>query len=204
MTGRTLKLDTFDGVSQSHFDQCGGRIAEAAEAARIAGYDSGYKTGWDDASRQSREDGERLGAEFARNIRDLSFTYFEARAHVLRSFEGFLTELLEIYVPEVMREVIGPTVHQTLCELAEDAASAPVLIRAAPSEAARLRLFLKDDRDLPFQVVDEASLAEGQVYIKLGAEERLVDLHDPLVRLKSAAQALSAVTERTLNERATG
>ncbi len=204
MTGRALVLDLFDVTSKNVADSGKTQLEEATAAARIAGYDSGYKTGWDDAIRQSREEGDRISAEFARNIRDLSFTYFEAQAHVVSSLDTFLEAVVDVYVPALLMETLGPIVSETLSSLAETIANSPIHIRAAPNEAARLRAFLEDDTNLPFQVVEETSLAEGQVYIKMGSQERQVDLQEPLQRLRSAVRALGEVTERTLNERAAG
>lgn len=202
MTNKPLRLEAFDAAPAGRAREEEKRItAEAVENARIAGYDSGYKTGWDDAMRQSRDDGERIGAEFARNLRDLSFTFHEARAHVLRSLEGLLDEISTTFLPGLMAEALGPMIKDSISSIADGAANTPVLIRAAPAEAARLRTYLADETELPVQVVDEPSLAEGQAYLKLGAEERQVDLKEPLERLSEAMSALGQVTERTLDER---
>jgi len=176
---------------------------EDVETARLQGYDDGYKTGWDDAIRKTQEDGQRIGAEFARNLRDLGFTYEEARAHVLTSLEGLLRELTATFLPGLMADAIGPVVLEALGDLAGDAAGAPVLIRVAPGEGDRLRAFLTAETTLPVQVVDEPSLAEGQAWLKLGAEERQVDLAEPLARVRAAIRALGAATERTLDDRRT-
>lgn len=204
MTGRPLALEAFDAAGPRTKDKPDLVAAEAVETARITGYDAGYKTGWDDAMQKNRDDGDRIGAEFARNLRDLSFTYHEARAHVLRSLDGLLDELAGTFLPGIMAEAMGPMIKETIASIAADAANAPVQIRAAPAEAERLRSFLANEEDLPVHVVDEPTLAEGQAYLKLGAEERQVDLREPLERLSSAMAALGNVTERTLDERNTG
>lgn len=204
MSHRPVNLETFDAVDTKRADVEHRVSMEEVESARIAGYDSGYKTGWDDAMQKSRTDGERIGAEFARNLRDLSFTFHEARAHVLRSLDGLLDEISQTFLPGLMSEAIGPMIKESIETIAADAAGTPIQIRAAPEEAGRLRAFLVNETDLPMQVVDEPSLAEGQAYLKLGAEERQVDLREPLERLSSAIAALGSVTERTLDERNAG
>ena len=202
MTKR-LTLEQFDLVSSARAGDAGGGEASTGdvEAARLKGYDEGYKTGWDDAMAKAVADGTRVGAEFARNLRDLGFTYQEARAHVLRSLDGLLSEISETFLPSLMAEAIGPVILETMADLAGDAASAPILIRVAPGESDRLRGFLADETALPVQIVDEASLAEGQAYLKLGAEERRVDLAEPIARVRDAVRAIGDVTERTLDER---
>lgn len=197
---RRLALEAFDEAAST--SMAAPLVSpEEVEAARLGGYDEGYKTGWDDAMSKSREDGERIGAEFARNLRDLGFTYEEARAHVLKSFEGFLDELAAVFLPAVMAEAIGPVLLEALADLADEAAGAPVLIRVAPGEAERLRGFLSEGTTLPVQIIDEPSLAEGQAYLKLGAEERRVDLAEPLARVREAIRAVGTATERTLDDR---
>ena len=197
---RRLTLETFD-IAEPQPQRAPEVSSETVEAARLTGYDEGYKTGWDDAIRKTREDGERIGAEFERNLRDLGFTYEEARAHVLRSFEGLLEELAATFLPGLMAEAIGPVLLEVLGELADEAAGAPVLIRVAPGEGDRLRGFLTAETTLPVQIVAEASLADGQAYLKLGAEERRIDLADPLDRVREAIRAMGAATERTLDDR---
>ncbi|MEL7105945.1 MAG: flagellar biosynthesis protein [Pseudomonadota bacterium] len=204
MAHRPLNLETFDAANPKQAEEDNRVSMEAVESARIAGYDSGYKTGWDDAMQKSRADGERIGAEFARNLRDLSFTFHEARAHVLRSLDGLLDEISQTFLPGLMAEAIGPMIKESIETIASDAAGAPIQIRAAPEEAGRLRTFLINEADLPVQVIDEPSLAEGQAYLKLGAQERQVDLREPLDRLSAAIAALGSVTERTLDERNAG
>ncbi|MDJ1008258.1 MAG: flagellar biosynthesis protein [Paracoccaceae bacterium] len=197
---RRVMLENFD-LAAPQASNAPAVAPEAVEAARLQGYDEGYKTAWDDAIRKTREDGDRIGAEFARNLRDLGFTYEEARAHVLKSFEGLLTELSETFLPAVMSEAIGPVILEALGDLADEAAGAPVLIRVSPGEGDRLRGFLTAETTLPVQIVDEPSLADGQAYLKLGAEERRVDLAEPLLRVREAIRAMGAATERTLDDR---
>lgn len=57
----------------------------ALEEARLASYDSGYAAGWEDATAAQSGDQSRIRAELARNLQALSFTYQEARSHVLRA-----------------------------------------------------------------------------------------------------------------------
>lgn len=199
---RRVTLETFD-LEASAPDAVPMVPPEEVDAARLQGYDEGYKTGWDDAIRKTQDDGERIGAEFARNLRDLGFTYEEARAHVMTSFEGLLVELANTFLPGLMAEAIGPVLLDALGDLAGEAAGAPVLIRVAPGEGGKLRSFLTSETALPVQVIDEPSLAEGQAYLKLGAEERQVDLTEPLDRVREAIRALGDATERTLDDRRT-
>lgn len=198
---RRLVLEAFDEAAAGLVEPVPSGGIDASETARLQGYDEGYKSGWDDALQKTLEDGTRIGAEFARNLRDLGFTYEEARAHVLTSLRGFLTELSDVFLPELIDEAMGPVLLECLIDLADESATAPILVRVSSNEAERLERFLADQAVLPFRIVAEPSLAEGQAYLRLGAEERSVDLTEPLERVREALSGLNHATERTLDEK---
>ena len=184
---------------ESAVDPLAGLVPEGeVEAARLEGYDRGYRSGWDDAMAAAVEERSRLGAEFARNLQDLGFTYHEARAHVMRGVEQLLEEILTVFLPRSMRDVMARTILDELETLAAGAADAPVRVLVAPADAPALREMLDASVTMPLEVVEEATLAEGQVYLSLGEVERNIDLTATLERLSDALRAASDLNGRTL------
>ncbi len=180
-------------------DPFAGLVPEAErEAARLEGYDRGYRSGWDDAVAATVEDRSRIGAEFARNLQDLGFTYHEARAHVMRGVEPLLEEILATFLPRSMQGVLARTLLDELETLAAASADAPIRLLVSPADAPTLRFMLDASVSVPFQVVEEAALAEGQVYLALGGVERNIDLPAALERLGTALRAASDLNGRTL------
>jgi hypothetical protein len=199
--GQLFRLEEFKPVEPLALetDPFEGLVPEAdVEAARLEGHDRGYRSGWDDAIAAADKDRTRVGAELARNLQDLSFSYHEARAHVLRGIEPLLEEILGAFLPASMREALGRTILDELTEHATAAADAPVQVMVSPGDAAHLQSFLAAGTTLPLDLVEEKTLPEGQVYLRLGQVERNIDLSGTLARMTEALRAASDLNARTL------
>lgn len=156
-------------------------VSEAEiEAQRVTAYEEGYKSGWDDAVRQTEEEGRRVGEELARNLRDLAFTYFEARSEVLTALEGFLGELFDKLFPQLLPEAVAASVLSELRQLADTASDVGMKLYVAPEDAATVRSLLPQDGPR-VDVVEEAALASGQARIHAAAGTVTIDA-DRLVR----------------------
>ncbi len=82
MRYRALKLEVFGATpvtasAPSDVD---------VEEVRLAGYETGYQSGWDDATTEREKSDQLIAADLERNLRDISFTYAEARNEVLTAF----------------------------------------------------------------------------------------------------------------------
>lgn len=148
----------------------------ALEEARLASYDSGYAAGWEDATAAQSGDQSRVRADLARNLQTLSFTFQEARAHVLRGMQPLLEEVVGKLLPELARETLGGIVLDTLMPMAEDLADAPVTIVLNPAVRPAIEPLIAEATGLPLTIEEEASLGEGQVYLRFGTVETRVDL----------------------------
>lgn len=168
------------------------------EAERMAAYEQGYKAGWDDAARAEAEDQTRIGADFARNLQDLSFTFHEARAHVLQSMEPLLEELIDTLLPDLVGETLGLRIVEELRPMIEDGADSPIELVVAPQSRAALEKQLADTNTSAIRLSEEPSLAEGQAYLRVGKTERQIDMTGALERISVAIQSLYALNERTL------
>jgi len=169
---------------------------EEVEAARLEGYEAGYKAGWDDASRTLSEDQSRIGAEFARNLQNLGFTFQEARAHVMHALEPLLAGMIERVLPRLVSDTIGHTIVEELLPLASDAADAPIEIVVSPASRPALEGLLADTVSVPFDLIEEATLAEGQVFLRSGRIERHIDFTSAVERIGAAVRGLYELNER--------
>lgn len=146
------------------------------EEAKLASYDQGYSAGWEDAIAAQDGDQSRVRAELARNLQALSFTYQEARSHILRALEPLLEGMVEKLLPSLARETLGSIVLDALMPMAEGLADAPVTLVLNPAVRAAVEPLIADATGLPLIVEEEPSLGEGQVYLRFGTSETLVDL----------------------------
>lgn len=169
---------------------------EALEQARLQGYESGYQAGWDDAARAETEDQSRIGAEFARNLQDLGFTFHEARSHVMHALEPLLTGMVEKVLPRIISETVGQTIVEELLPLASEAADTPIEVVVCPASRLALETFLSEATSTPFVLQEEDSLAEGQVFLRSGKIEKKLDLTGAVDRIGNAINGLYELNEK--------
>lgn len=124
-----LRLEVFE------LTESGAAKAETVpvtEEARLQGYEQGYAAGWEDAVAAQSAEQARLQAELARNLQSLSFTFEEARVHVMAALGPFLQQLVTRLLPEIARAALAPVVQETLLPLAAQASESPVILRINP------------------------------------------------------------------------
>lgn len=148
----------------------------AIEEAKLASYEQGYTAGWDDAAAAQREERGKIEADLARNLQALGFTFQEARQHVLQALEPLLSEMTARLLPEMAREALAPMILETLMPMAEELSDAPITILLNPAVRDAVEALLAQATGLPMTILEEPSLAESQVYLRLGTTETKVDL----------------------------
>ncbi|MDX1785350.1 MAG: flagellar biosynthesis protein [Roseovarius sp.] len=156
------------------------------EEERLAAFESGYKAGWDDATKAQQEDRKRISADFAANLHDLSFTYREAQSGLLAELEPLLTGMVETVLPRLAHASLGLRVVEMLQDMARAASDAPVQIVTAPSNAEVMEELIEKHVEFPVTVRREETLGEGQVHISFGGSETRIDLQAVLAEIDSA------------------
>lgn len=146
------------------------------EEAKIAAYEQGYSAGWEDASAAQQGDQTRIRADLARNLQSLSFTFQDARSHVLQAVRPLILEMTARLLPNLAREALAPTVLEVLMPMAEELGDAPLTLVLNPAARERVESLVAQATGLPIVIEEEDSLGEGQVYIRLGTQETTVDL----------------------------
>lgn len=203
MSGLSLLLDSFDAREDApgHAPAFAPAPVEegAREAERLAAYESGYRSGWDDCVAAERDTSERIGAELARNLADLGFTYHEARTQMLGEAEAFLETLFRTVLPPVVGAAVARMLTDDLLEMMSASLDVPVEVVVSPADAAIVARLLGETATMPAKLVEEPALAEGQAYLRFGQTERAYDLSDLAARLLDAVSARGGnpVTERT-------
>lgn len=182
-----VKLEVFETAAKPSKSETVVLDRVSLEDEKLAAYDSGYRAGWDDANAAQSDDQTRIRADLARNLQTLSFTYHEARSHILKAIEPLMLQVVGRLLPEIARESLAPFVLETLMPLAEGMGDAPVKLVLNPAARTAVEALLEHATGLPVVIEEEPTLGEGQVYIKLGNAEAEVDLD------KAAADIAAAV-----------
>jgi flagellar biosynthesis/type III secretory pathway protein FliH len=192
---RSLKLEVFDTGEKPASATVVMQGADLEEA-RLAAYEQGYTAGWDDATAAASDDQSRMRTELGRNMQALSFTFHEARTHVLRALAPLLEEMTGRLLPELAREALAPLVLEALMPLAEKLSEAPVTIVLNPAARPAVEALLEQATALPFTLLDEPSLGEGQVYLRLGDTETRLDLDRATAEITAAVRGFFELTQQ--------
>ena len=193
------KLEVFDTDAGSGRSDMMVVQVSANEEAKLAAYETGYKAGWEDAASAQSEDQGRIRADLARNLQQLSFTFQEARAHVLKAVEPLLEEMVNRLLPETARETLAPLVLEQVMPMAEELTDQPVTLVLNPAVRVAVEGLLMQATGLPLTITEEPTLPEGQVYIRLGASEAKVDLTRVTTDIAAPVRGFFSLSDETTN-----
>ena len=190
---RALKLEVFD-TGEKPASATVVMQGSDLDEARLAAYEQGFTAGWDDATAAASDDQSRMRIELGRNLQALSFTFHEARTHVLRALAPLLEEMTGRLLPELARASLAPLVLETLMPLAESLADTPVTIVLNPAARPAVEALLQEATGLPVTLRDEPTLGEGQVYLRLGDSETRIDLDRATAEITAAVRGFFELT----------
>lgn len=160
--------------------------SDPPEEQHLASFDAGYRAGWDDAVAADTAQEAEVQAEIARNLQALSFTYHEARSHVLRALAPLIADLAGRLLPEIAQAALPHLVAEALAPYAEVAADAPMEVVLHPSVRARVEGLVGPDAGLPLTFREDAALAPGQIWLALGEAETRIDIDAALATIRTA------------------
>ncbi len=170
---KRLRLEAFGG--ESHEPDMVHAEGPDLEEVRLKSYEEGYSAGWDDAVRAQADDHDRIREDLSRNLRELSFTFHEARTHMLRSLEPLLETMVNRILPQLARETLGKAVVAEVLAAAEQGLETPVRLAVAASDGAQVEAAVAADVPFPLEIVVDPLLGEGQVHFRFGESERILD-----------------------------
>ncbi len=168
------------------------------QAFELSAYEQGYKAGWEDALQSQNNSIDAISAEFAQNLKDLSFTYHEAYTHVLRSLEPLFEQISKTLLPVILHESLGMQVSDVLMRQGRRIAPMSAEIAVSPSQLAVVEPLVAHDFGFPVTVAEDGSLKEGQADIRLGAVEEHIDLSEIVDGIRAAIVSFSRENRRAV------
>lgn len=191
-----LKLEVFETDAPAAGNSAVVLDVILLEEVKLAAYDSGYAAGWEDAAAAQSSDQTRVSADLARNLQSLAFTFHEARGHILRALEPLLTEVTGRLLPDLARETLAPLVLDILMPIDEKNVDVPVSLVLNPAARPAVESLLEQATGLPITVVEEPSLSEGQVYLRLGTVETQINLDRAIAEITTAVRGFFETPKR--------
>lgn len=145
------------------------------ELIRLEGFDSGYKAGWDDATKAVKANSGSISDALAANLSDLTFTYHDARAAVLSELAPVIKELSQSVLPQVLHSSFSEIILETIEEIADKNSNPTVHLRVHPAHVDTLTKALDNGIDMPFDVVADPALGEDATLLEIGKTELEID-----------------------------
>jgi flagellar assembly protein FliH len=146
------------------------------EEARLQSFEQGYKAGWDDAVAAQDEERGALRSEIGRNLQALSFTYHDAQTHLLRAIAPLVCDTVARILPEIARQSLPHHIADEVMALAQSAAGTPVTLVINPAARGLVDTLIDGLPAPPLAIAEEATLGEGQAWLRLGDSETRIDL----------------------------
>lgn len=162
------------------------QASAAFEEMKLDAYERGYVAGWEDSERQAERDALERRAALERQVEALTFTYHDARGHVLRAMEPVLSAMLETVIPEAARATLIPEVVAQLLPLAQGRSEVPVTLRIPEGTRAEFEATLAGLVMPPLEILESAELGPGQAELAFDHKETRVDLAEAADALRGA------------------
>ncbi len=198
MTTRILTLEDFGSRSLS---SSGSNVASGdAEAIRLAGYELGYKTGWDDAVAEQEKSDRRIAVDLERNLGDLSFSYQEARAEVISGLAGLFGSILTGFLPALSAEAVLPIVMAELDKIIFDIGEGECQLITSEETAKRLEWLKETYLELELSIRAEPAYPDGRVTLTYANEAREIDLSELVEKTTTAIRDYALVSNSKMEK----
>ena len=182
-----LEIFTGEGTGEDRVDVIVTDLADF-ESIKLNSYEQGYLAGWEDGAAAQSAEQDQAREDLLRKLQQLSFTWEEARAHILSNLQPLLHQLVTVMLPEMMRDSLALWILGELLPKAEDQVSKPPVLRLSPDDRPHLEDLFAAFPHYPFTWEEDASLPSGHIQLSLGAagnrQETQIDLASCLATLK--------------------
>lgn len=190
MTARPLTLEDFGAPPRAGAGAV--PVSGDLEGIKLDAFEAGYKDGWDDCLRAEQENHTQIGADLSRNIKDLSFTYHEARNDVLSGLKPLLDGIAGQLLPVIAAEALAPVLRAELAQIIDDLPDGKCEIVAAPSTCPSLETVIPAEIGAEVTIRPEPAYAEGHVSLRFGTELREIDLSAAADRIATSIRDFAA------------
>lgn len=189
----------YDDFSLSGGAFAGGLIMpdDADEEARLEGFESGYKAGWEDAIKAHEKDSERVAAELAQSLQDMSFTYTEVQTKLMAGLSPVISQITDALLPRIAIETFGAQISAEILSLTKDASSSAIELTVSPDASPVLRAQLVEKIPLPFTLAEDMELSPGMAFVRVGNQELEINVD---AVLKGVTDAMAAFLDQSLKE----
>lgn len=175
--------------------------SEEIEDQKLQAFEAGYQAGWDDATKAQSDEKERISAELGQNLIDMKFTHQEALSELTTSIEPIMKTIVERLLPEAKRAALGAHILDQVNSMVATESDRSVEVVVSADNVDRVTSLIGKISQEPIKIVGETSLGDGQAFIRLGHNERQIDLN---TMIDDASKAVTAFFHETHGENENG
>ncbi len=155
------------------------------EAQNVAQYERGYSAGWEDSLQLQVREKSHLSKALKQNLEDLEFTFAEAHQQMVALVAPVVQSAFDQLLPDIMMHSLGPTLVSEVEKLLGNTTDFPAVICVSPGQAEAVRSPIEQALGGSVRIVEEVGLEDGQVVLKVGHAERIVDLQSAIEEVRS-------------------
>jgi flagellar assembly protein FliH len=149
---------------------------EEVEDQKLEAFENGYQAGWEDAIKAQASTGSHVSSDLAARLQDASFEYHEVRNTLNGAVQDIMTELVKTLLPKIAQESLGTHVREQVAAMTRSGLDRRIEIAVAPESEDAVRSVLDAAVGPPFELVADRFLAPTQVVLRLGPDEREINL----------------------------
>lgn len=161
---------------------------DGLEDLRLEAFENGYQAGWEDATKAHQEDSARALDALSQSLQDMSFTYHEAYGKIALAIKPLLLQFVAKLMPRVAEKSLHAHVLHEVTSLFDAQVDGAIELAVAPSNLDPLKDLLTQSLTVPFAIIADPNLSHGQVFLRVGAAEREINL-DAVVEASDEAVA---------------
>lgn len=149
---------------------------EEVEDQKLQAFENGYQAGWEDAVKAQIDTGGHVSAGLAASLQDASFEYHEVRNTLTGAVQTIMLEVMNTLLPQIAKNSLGTHIRDQVLQMTQGALDRTIEVVVAPDAEETVRSLLGVEPGQPFDLVTDAMLAPTQALLRLGPEEREIDL----------------------------
>ncbi len=190
-----LNLESFETGSEraAHVVKT---LAELEED-RLAAFEKGYSAGWEDRSSTREGDEAKTRCAVGQSLQEMSFTYHEARHHLLETIRPLITTMIAKVLPQAARSSLPQMVAEEIRAVIQDMTDVPFTVTTNPASIPAIQELLAEQAGLSMTVKADPALQDGQAFIKFPDSETRIDLDDVITRIASIVDTYFSTPQET-------
>ena len=164
-------FEDFSSTADSH------RRSGPSQADPLAGYESGYQSGWDDAVKAHQESRTHLSTTLAQNLEQVEFTLIEAQGQLLLTLKPVIEEITNTLLPGLATEGLRNLILVEVETLLKTNLAADISIVVSEQDEPIVAVLLNSSKELSeVNLAAKDTLSEGQAYVSCATNKRKIDV----------------------------